>query len=180
MLRSLYDFFHSSDWLTFSSRNIKTFELSDKSCTTSMNESFFVLIASFIYLVTIFFRISFMIFRITTILCVINDETSNSIIREYTSNISKMKINLFESIESLIVLNVICSVRSSWISRILVVMMLYTRLSNSWYRSITFIEWCVSIEMFLTFMLILVAYCLNSRVINYVSTLTKIKSSDSR
>jgi hypothetical protein len=61
----------------------------------------------------------------------------------------KVRIESLRSAQSLRVLNVICRIEFELISEIFVMMIACIQRNESWYRSIIFIEWWVSIETML-------------------------------
>jgi hypothetical protein len=131
MFSNLNDSFYVSDWLSLFSRKISTNEFNDSLCIKMMMKSFRVFNASFIWRIAINFWTSFIVFFIANVRWVIvNDETFISIIREYVSNISKMKINSSSSIESLMILNVICRIILKSIFEISIFIIAYIRRSD--------------------------------------------------
>ncbi len=133
MLSNLNDSFHASDWLSLLLRKVSTSEFNDSSCIKMMMRSFRVFNASFIWRIAMNFWTSFIVFFIAIARwMIVNDETFISIIREYASNTSKMKINSSNSIESLMILNVICRIISTSILEISVVVIAYIRRNKSW------------------------------------------------
>jgi hypothetical protein len=181
VFKSLNESFHDSDWLLLLSRYTRTSEFNDKAWIRIENESFRVFNASFTWRTAIDFRTSFMILRIATNRWIIVDERAFiSIMRRYVSKTSNVNINSLNSIESFNALNVICSVEFESMSEIFAMMMTYILRSESWYRSIISIEWCVSIDIVFTLMFMLNAYCLNFRAMNCLLAFEIIRSSDSR
>ncbi len=181
VLKSLNEFLHDSDWLLLFSRYTRTSEFNDRAWIRIENESFRVFNASFTWRATIDFRISFIALRIAMNRWIIVDEKAFiSIMRKYASKTSNVDINSLNSIESFNALNVICSVEFESMSEIFAMMMTYTLRSESWYRSIISIEWCVSIDTVFILMLMLNAYCLNSRAMNCLLAFEIIRSNDSR
>jgi hypothetical protein len=179
--KSWNESFHDSDWLTFFSRYTRTLKFSDRIWIRVENESFRMFNASFSWRMMIDFRISFIVLRIATNRWVIIDENAFiSIMRKYASKINKMSIKSFESIESFKILNVICNVEFESMFDISAMMITYILRSESWYRSIISIEWCVSIDMIFTLILILKAYCLNSRAMNCLFAFNVMKSNKSK
>jgi hypothetical protein len=180
-LKSLNESFHDFDWLSFFSRYTRTKEFSDKLWIRIEDESFRVFNASFSWRMTIDLRTSFIVLRIAMNRWVIvYDETFVSIMREYTSKTSNVSIKSSKSIESFNVLKIICRIDLESISGIFETMIAYTRRRDLWYRSIISIEWWISTETMLILILIIIAYCLNSRAINCLFTSDVIRSSDSR
>ncbi len=132
MFSNLNDSFHVFDWLLLSSRKISTSEFNDSSWIKKV-ESFRVFRTSFIWRIAMNFWTSFIVFFIVIARWVIvDDETFISIIREYASNISKMKIRSSNSIKSFRILNVIYRAISRSMSEISVVIIAYIRRSESW------------------------------------------------
>ncbi len=137
--------------------------------------------ASLNWRMTIDFRTSFIVLRIAkNCWMIVNNETFISIMQRYASKIDKMSIKSFESTESFKVLNVICNVAFESIFENFAMMIAYILRNESWYYLIISIEWYDSIDKIFTLILILKAYCLNSRAINCLFAFDVIRSNDSK
>jgi hypothetical protein len=180
-LKSLNEFFHDFDWLSFFSRYTRTSEFSDKLWIRIEDESFRVFNASFKWRMTFNFRSSFIALRIAMNRWIIVDnETFMSIMREYASKTSNVSIKSSRFIESFNVLKVICRIEFESNSNNFATMITYTRRRDSWYRFIISIEWWVSTKTMLILIFIFAAYCLNFRTINCLLASEVIRSKDSK
>jgi hypothetical protein len=107
-------------------------------------------------------------------------ESFRDVMRRYVSKTSNVNINSLSSAKSFNALNVICNVEFESMFEIFAMMIAYTLRSESWYRSIISIEWCVLIDIVFTLMFMLNAYCLNFRTMNCLLASEIIKSNDSK
>ncbi len=181
MLKSLNEFFHDFDWLSFFSRYTRTSKFSDRLYIRIEDESIQMFNASVNWWMTIDSRTSFIALRIAmNRWIIVDDKAFISIMRKYASKTSNVSIKSSKFIELFNVLKIICRVDFESISNIFATMIAYTWERDSWYRSIVFIEWWVSTKTMLTLIFILTAYCLNSRTINCLFAFDVIISSDSR
>ena len=119
MLIRLNDSFHVFDQSASLSRYTNTDEFKSRSWKWIVENSLRVLKTSLIWQLTLNFRISFIaIFIILIRWLIVKKSAFNSVICEYASNTNKIKTSPCNSIESLIVFNVICKFKSGSIPKI--------------------------------------------------------------
>jgi GTPase SAR1 family protein len=121
----LNEFFHDFDWSSFFSRYTKTEKFNHKIWIRIEDELFRMFNASFNWRMTISFWTSFIALRIATKLWVIvDDETFNSVMREYASNTSNVNIKSSKIIESFNVLKCYVLVSSTSTSHLVIALSL--------------------------------------------------------